>query len=285
MTPCVAPKRQPSSAQPASSSSRTQGTLGVAGERQRRAVPGSGGGDQRAVTARARNGQASKTDVSRQTRSPSPVGDRDGKSTQLEAENAQLRAEVSQLRGELRGAVRELTARTEDLRDISSLLALRQQSSRQQSVVASTSNLGDGISDAHRSGQLSGICAEALVSRSSIIAGLEVENERYRAKVEEQDRMLLQLQAEMQAQTREVQSLFSQQFPHVVAEAEIAGRGRAIHTVMAASPVMAAPARGRGAGPLGAPPHNVGRRSNNSLDTLGAPPCLPSPRLAGRVLR
>lgn len=215
--------------------------------------------------------------------------------SQLEAENASLRAEVSELRRELRGAVRELTARTLDLQEVSSLLTVRQS--------RSASQLGDGISsDGLRSGHLSGICAEALVSRSSIIARLEADNDRYRAKVAEQDRMLLELHSEMQTQTREVQSLInSRSFAH--AEAEMGGRGRTGSGVMMApAQVVGGVARGTGAsnGALLARGSNGAlvsqARSDGSLITQSdafttpqsafrAPQSMPSPRIDGRMLR
>lgn len=198
--------------------------------------------------------------------------------SKLEAENASLRAEVIGLRSELRAVMNELAARTEDMREVSSLLALRQSHSQ-------ASNLGDGSSEGQRSGgmQLSGICAEALVSRSSIIARLEADNEMYRARVVEQDRMLLELQSEMQAQTREVQSLVSSKnFVHAASEADTSGRGH----LGKAIPFPSTSACKAGGGSTSLRPHGQLGSQVSSGGSLGfTPPSMPSPRLDGRLLR
>lgn len=83
---------------------------------------------------------------------------------ELEAENHQLRVEVSHLRAELRVVLRELLDRTQDLREVSSLLARHQGN-------PSTSNLGDGLSDGRigniSGAQLSDISADSIIDNGA----------------------------------------------------------------------------------------------------------------------
>jgi len=82
-------------------------------------------------------------------------------SLELEVENYQLRVEVSELRAELRDVFRELQARTQDLREVSALLARRQGN-------PSTPNLGECLVDGRTGSgaQLSSISTETPTNNS-----------------------------------------------------------------------------------------------------------------------
>lgn len=253
-------------------------------------------------------GGSSSTPGRRQYRAK-PTGPRGAESSGLEAENANLRAEVNNLRGELRVVMQELKARSEDLRELSSLLILRQGQSSSSLFQSGTA------ADSHQSSIAASAngFAEAFASRSSIMARLEADNERYRAHVAEQDRLLtehkqkiaeqhrelLELKSEMQAQKREGRSQLNPQATDgAMLEAESRMRNGAGNPTLKAAVVPRGNIRGQVVS--GAMLQRVGfqanarsaagsevlraqARSEGSL--LHTPPPAGSPRVDPRALR